>query len=93
MPGLEEELKKKINRPVRDLAITGDDDTDFIEAKAAPDSGNARAGNSDRHGSQSLTAMIVNQLDAPTCSNCGHITVRNGACFKCLNCGDSLGCS
>lgn len=33
------------------------------------------------------------QKDAPICPNCGHITVRNGACYKCLNCGDSLGCS
>ncbi|HEY5579477.1 MAG TPA: vitamin B12-dependent ribonucleotide reductase, partial [Acidimicrobiia bacterium] len=31
--------------------------------------------------------------DAPLCDVCGHITVRNGACFKCLNCGNSLGCS
>jgi ribonucleoside-diphosphate reductase alpha chain len=33
------------------------------------------------------------QLDAPTCPNCGHVAVRNGACYKCLNCGESLGCS
>jgi ribonucleoside-diphosphate reductase alpha chain len=31
--------------------------------------------------------------DAPMCDNCGHITVRNGACYKCLNCGSSMGCS
>jgi ribonucleoside-diphosphate reductase alpha chain len=31
--------------------------------------------------------------DAPLCNICGHITVRNGTCFKCLNCGNSLGCS
>jgi ribonucleoside-diphosphate reductase alpha chain len=31
--------------------------------------------------------------DAPFCDTCGHITVRNGACFKCLNCGTSMGCS
>ena len=31
--------------------------------------------------------------DAPACPTCGHVTVRNGACYKCLNCGDSLGCS
>ncbi|MBI1784729.1 vitamin B12-dependent ribonucleotide reductase, partial [Candidatus Sumerlaeota bacterium] len=31
--------------------------------------------------------------DAPFCDNCGHITVRNGACYKCLNCGSSIGCS
>jgi ribonucleoside-diphosphate reductase alpha chain len=31
--------------------------------------------------------------DAPVCDSCGHITVRNGACYKCLNCGASMGCS
>ena len=31
--------------------------------------------------------------DAPFCDHCGHITVRNGTCFKCLNCGNSMGCS
>jgi ribonucleoside-diphosphate reductase alpha chain len=31
--------------------------------------------------------------DAPICDVCGHITIRNGACYKCLNCGNSLGCS
>tara|TARA_B100001778_G_C18574979_1_gene624461 strand:+ start:16 stop:1110 length:1095 start_codon:yes stop_codon:yes gene_type:complete len=31
--------------------------------------------------------------DAPACPDCGHITLRNGSCYKCLNCGNSLGCS
>ena len=31
--------------------------------------------------------------DAPSCPKCGSVTVRNGACYKCLNCGTSLGCS
>jgi ribonucleoside-diphosphate reductase alpha chain len=31
--------------------------------------------------------------DAPMCDVCGHITIRNGTCYKCLNCGNSLGCS
>jgi ribonucleoside-diphosphate reductase alpha chain len=31
--------------------------------------------------------------DAPVCDSCGHITVRNGACYRCLNCGNSMGCS
>ena len=31
--------------------------------------------------------------DAPLCDICGHLTIRNGACYKCLNCGNSLGCS
>jgi ribonucleoside-diphosphate reductase alpha chain len=31
--------------------------------------------------------------DAPACDQCGSITVRNGACYKCYNCGNSMGCS
>ena len=33
------------------------------------------------------------QGDAPSCNVCGHITIRSGTCYKCLNCGNSLGCS
>jgi ribonucleoside-diphosphate reductase alpha chain len=29
----------------------------------------------------------------PPCPICGHISVRNGACYKCINCGESIGCS
>ncbi len=37
--------------------------------------------------------MKTLQSDAPSCNVCGHITVRSGTCYKCLNCGNSLGCS
>jgi ribonucleoside-diphosphate reductase alpha chain len=41
-----------------------------------------------------MNAALENLMgDAPFCDVCGHITVRNGACYKCLNCGNSLGCS
>jgi ribonucleoside-diphosphate reductase alpha chain len=43
---------------------------------------------------KSLSDSVAHfQQDAPTCPNCGHMAVRNGACYKCLNCGESLGCS
>ncbi|MEO8505909.1 MAG: vitamin B12-dependent ribonucleotide reductase, partial [Acidobacteriota bacterium] len=31
--------------------------------------------------------------DAPSCHECGSIMVRNGSCYKCLNCGSTSGCS
>jgi len=37
--------------------------------------------------------VAVNQSDAPPCSSCGSIMVRNGSCYKCLNCGTTSGCS
>jgi ribonucleoside-diphosphate reductase alpha chain len=41
-----------------------------------------------------LTQQLEEMMgDAPVCDGCGHITVRNGACYKCLNCGNSMGCS
>jgi ribonucleoside-diphosphate reductase alpha chain len=33
------------------------------------------------------------QADAPSCDNCGAITVRTGNCYLCHNCGNSMGCS
>jgi ribonucleoside-diphosphate reductase alpha chain len=86
MPGLLEEMKKKVNRPVPELPMS--EDADVVEVKGGNGNGNGH----DRD-AQSLTSMITNQQDAPTCPNCGHVAVRNGSCYKCLNCGDSLGCS
>jgi ribonucleoside-diphosphate reductase alpha chain len=83
MPGLIEAEKKRVNRPVPDLPVA---EENTIIASARP------AGNG--HSPTSLSAAISHfQLDAPTCPSCGHVAVRNGACYKCLNCGESLGCS
>ena len=44
--------------------------------------------------SSSLSVAMQNaQADAPACDSCGSITVRSGTCYKCLNCGASMGCS
>jgi ribonucleoside-diphosphate reductase alpha chain len=36
--------------------------------------------------------FVVN-ADSPACSECGAITIRSGACYKCMNCGATTGCS
>jgi len=42
----------------------------------------------------SSTPLVGNLMgDAPVCATCGHMTVRNGACYVCLTCGDTTGCS
>jgi ribonucleoside-diphosphate reductase alpha chain len=96
IPGLLEEVKKKVNRPVPELPIS-DDDTTLVVADAAAPGAAAPTNGKNGHGPraiQSLSDAISHfQLDAPLCPNCGHVTVRNGACHKCLNCGESLGCS
>jgi ribonucleoside-diphosphate reductase alpha chain len=43
--------------------------------------------------SADLTLSFNNTADAPSCHNCGSIMVRNGSCYKCLNCGETSGCS
>ncbi len=88
IPGLNDELKKKVNRPVPELPLADCGNTEVlvrVESKGSPRTTQARI--------DILTTMIKGQSDAPSCPNCGHITVRNGACYKCLNCGESLGCS
>jgi ribonucleoside-diphosphate reductase alpha chain len=91
MPGLEDVLKKAVNRPVADLPLADDSARTLtlreggskVPQLAAPQRGVGSI----------LTSTFHNQGDAPSCPKCGHITVRNGACYKCLNCGESLGCS
>jgi ribonucleoside-diphosphate reductase alpha chain len=51
----------------------------------ATSGGNGAMGRSDQFASF--------QVDAPACDNCGAITVRNGNCYLCHNCGNSMGCS
>lgn len=42
---------------------------------------------------KTLTSTFDNQSDAPACDSCGSMMVRNAACYKCLNCGATSGCS
>jgi ribonucleoside-diphosphate reductase alpha chain len=42
---------------------------------------------------QSGLAGVAQSDDAPSCADCGAIMVRNGTCYKCLNCGSTSGCS
>jgi ribonucleoside-diphosphate reductase alpha chain len=88
MPDLQAEVRRRVNVSVPDLP-TEEDPADGDTQPAA-----ARAAVSNR---PLITAhahsTFVNQADAPMCPNCGQMTVRNGACYKCNNCGESLGCS
>jgi ribonucleoside-diphosphate reductase alpha chain len=94
MPGLLDEVKKKVNRPVPELPLA--EDTDIFDLKDGGGHGNGHNGSSKHAGAtiKTLNESVAHfQQDAPTCPNCGHVAVRNGACYKCLNCGESLGCS
>ncbi|HZT74847.1 MAG TPA: vitamin B12-dependent ribonucleotide reductase [Terriglobales bacterium] len=41
----------------------------------------------------SARRMVATATDAPACHNCGSIMVPNGSCYKCVNCGETSGCS
>ena len=79
----------------KDISLTEEveeRDRDRIDAERI--SGDEHAGHRTEaildHINQTLARF---QEDAPPCPNCGCVTIRNGACYKCLNCGESLGCS
>jgi len=57
---------------------------------AAPD----QSASAEARGGSVLDQSNANLMgDAPACDSCGSITVRNGTCYRCLNCGSSMGCS
>jgi ribonucleoside-diphosphate reductase alpha chain len=96
IPGLLEEEKKQVNRPVPELALS--DDTDILDLKTVAEGhsnghGHSRPAKSPRSPKTLNDSIAHFQQDAPTCPACGHVAVRNGACYKCVNCGESLGCS
>jgi len=77
-----EQEKKIVNKPVHELEQTA-------EAPARP------TGRPDELTAVQRLSRTVEHFmqDAPACDTCGAITVRSGACYKCLNCGNSMGCS
>ena len=78
---LDDQEKRAVNKPVEELEQTGE----------TPSRPTAAA---DLTTVQKLSRTVQHFMqDAPACDTCGAITVRNGACYKCLNCGNSMGCS
>ncbi len=73
-----------------------------VPAPSAPERGRVEAiaeapanGKENGHGPRAPVEIpsVLYQADAPPCAGCGSIMVRNGACYKCLNCGSTSGCS
>lgn len=72
--------------PAKAQDLSGmDDDDDQPELFTAPAKENDQG--------KAHTMTFDNSADAPACDTCGSIMVRNGACYKCLNCGSTSGCS
>ena len=54
---------------------------------------NGRAAAREERLEKGQPTVIFDTADSPACSDCGSIMVRNGSCYKCLNCGSTSGCS
>jgi ribonucleoside-diphosphate reductase alpha chain len=54
---------------------------------------NGHAGAREERLEKGQPTVIFDTADSPACSDCGSIMVRNGSCYKCLNCGSTSGCS
>ena len=78
-----------LDQPVQ---ITPENGTPKADQPTRLTGGNA-SGTMEAAGAILSAAMTGMQQDAPACDVCGTITVRNGTCYKCLNCGNSMGCS
>jgi len=86
-----EQEKKLLNKPVQELEQTGDASATGSAAATAKPQGRRQLG---INPVEQLNRTVQHFMqDAPTCDTCGAITVRNGSCYKCLNCGASMGCS
>ncbi|NUM32358.1 MAG: vitamin B12-dependent ribonucleotide reductase [Bacteroidetes bacterium] len=89
---------KKIQNPkqnqIKDLPLSIEDDTDFSSQHSSGVSKENKPNYSTQPQANATDVYLKSmQSDAPACNVCGHITVRSGTCYKCLNCGNSLGCS
>ena len=81
MPGLLEEIKKKINRPVPELPLS--EDTDILDLEDSNGSHGAASPAKTDYTVKSLSDSVAHfQQDAPTCPTCAHVPVRTGACSR-----------
>jgi len=85
------EINKKIMEIRENMNIKLIDPVVASHATAAAQPVAAHQGGIAEDASQQYLSKMMG--DAPPCDVCGHITIRNGTCYKCLNCGNSLGCS
>jgi ribonucleoside-diphosphate reductase alpha chain len=85
IPGLQQAEARHVNKPVVELPMAGGGDGESVERASA---------HLHSQDTSAISESVAHFMeDAPACTICGHLTVRNGSCFKCLNCGESHGCS
>ncbi|MFA6958938.1 MAG: vitamin B12-dependent ribonucleotide reductase [Thermoanaerobaculia bacterium] len=91
-PAVEAAPAEPVTKAIGNVVELATEDKRFINTIKAETRGESRA---TRVGFEEpkQKATFLHQQDAPSCSDCGSIMVRNGACYKCLNCGSTSGCS
>ncbi len=88
---LPQEAQPAEQKALPDLEPTGA--TPALEAGTNGSAGNATTPGTETAYAEREREVFQLQADAPACSECGALMVRNGACYKCINCGSTLGCS
>jgi ribonucleoside-diphosphate reductase alpha chain len=83
-----ENLKPKLSVPSSQLPEVGD----LNGSAGSLAIGHKPLATGSTHAADALSS-IIDLGDAPTCSFCGSIMVRNGSCYKCMSCGSTSGCS
>jgi ribonucleoside-diphosphate reductase alpha chain len=89
---IEEHVERRIKAPGTAPTTTSTQTREYVGAVVTDDGVRIIAEVETRRDSLS-EAMRDCQGDAPACDECGTITVRNGTCYRCMNCGHSMGCS
>jgi ribonucleoside-diphosphate reductase alpha chain len=93
MPGGSDDVPASTRPSARIESIAPDRPT-ARAAGSGPGGGGADSAMQPAVGDSALNQQLATMMgDAPFCDICGHLTIRNGACYKCLNCGNSMGCS
>jgi ribonucleoside-diphosphate reductase alpha chain len=82
-------LRREPAEPAKPADATAEPAPTAPETQKPHDANNNGTGTSG--GSAQKLTFVVN-ADSPACPDCGSITVRSGACYKCMNCGSTTGC-
>jgi ribonucleoside-diphosphate reductase alpha chain len=80
-------------QPREDASVSSLNGNDVEKAGAIADQFTRAAGAPMMVPNQPSLAGVESTDDAPSCPDCGAIMVRNGACYRCMNCGSTSGCS
>src|SRR5712675_794262 len=85
---LDEEAKREVGIIETEKSLTSKSDAVGTPVVALAPMPSLRGGKD-----TGMRQAFINQQDAPPCPDCGSIMVRNGSCYKCMNCGTTSGCS